>query len=159
MLCCVFLTLQCGQGLLVTVDYDGLLRCGGAVLPSWVILIVETLHVKLQMAITVKPEMSGRKTWTLIVAHYHQVVSCLQIYAPTFVHKVCKKTVSHWCVSSCGAAGLSCSWRQSYSLDTCEGVDRNAAPCESKVKQDVNHIKKESRWVQDRNTFEITETP
>lgn len=101
--------------------------------------------MKLQMAITVKPEVSSSKKMNMIAICYHQVVLRLQIYDPTFVHIVCKKTVSHWCVSSCVAAGLFCSWRQSYSLDTCGGEDRNAGPCEPKVQQDVNNIQKESR--------------
>lgn len=56
-LCCVFITLQRGQGLLITVHYDGLLRRCSAVLPNGMGLIVETLHVKLQVAVTVKPEI------------------------------------------------------------------------------------------------------
>lgn len=55
----VFLTLECGQSLLVTVDYDGLLGCSGAVLASRVVVVMETLHVELQMAITIKPEVLG----------------------------------------------------------------------------------------------------
>lgn len=41
-----FLTLQCGQGFFVTVDYDGLLWCGSVILLSQIFLIVETFHVK-----------------------------------------------------------------------------------------------------------------
>lgn len=59
----------------------------------------------------------------------------LSSFDPTFVHKVCMKTVSHWCVSSCAGAGLSYSWRQSCSLDTCEDEGRNVAPCESEIKK------------------------
>lgn len=65
--------------------------------------------------------------------------------APTFVHKVCKKMVSHWCASSCVCVGLSCSWRQSCSLDTCEDAGRSAVPCGSNTKQNVNHNSKEQK--------------
>lgn len=69
---CMFLTLQCGQGLLITVDYDGLLRCGCTALPGGMILIVKTLHVKLQMSITVKPKTFGQiNITTLIAVPYH----------------------------------------------------------------------------------------
>lgn len=51
------LTLQSGQRLLVTVHYDGLLRGGGPVLASGMGLIVETLHVELEVAVTIKPEI------------------------------------------------------------------------------------------------------
>lgn len=56
-----FLTLQRGKGLLVTVNYDGLLRRGSGILPSQIFLIVETLHVKFQMPISIKSEVSERK--------------------------------------------------------------------------------------------------
>lgn len=59
--CVVFIiTLQRGQRLLITVHYNGLLWRCSAVLPSGMGLIVETLHVKLQVAVTVKPEIWGQ---------------------------------------------------------------------------------------------------
>lgn len=54
--------------------------------------------------------------------------------------------VSRWCVSSCVGADPSCSLRQSYSWGTCEAAGRNEAPCEPRVKQDVNHFQKETPW-------------
>lgn len=77
------LTLQSGQRLLVTVHYDGLLRCGGPVLAGRMGLIVETLHVELEMAITVKPEIRQEETKTLVIAPRlaFYVVRC---YANTF---------------------------------------------------------------------------
>lgn len=75
------LTLQCGERLLITVDYDGLLRCGGTVLASRMVLIVKTLHVKLQMAIAVKPEIVGKKqTNKTTNNHYHFIVKYMNIY-------------------------------------------------------------------------------
>lgn len=56
-----FLTLQRGEGLLVTVHYDGLLRRGSGILPSQIFLIVEALHVKFQMPISVKSDGSETK--------------------------------------------------------------------------------------------------
>lgn len=56
-----FLTLQRGEGLLVTVNYDGLLRRGSGILPSQIFLIVEALHVKFQMPISIKSEVSETK--------------------------------------------------------------------------------------------------
>lgn len=51
------LTLKRGHRLLVAVEYDGLLGSSSAVLASRVVLIVETLHVELKMAVTIKPEV------------------------------------------------------------------------------------------------------
>lgn len=67
--CCavnVALTLKCGQGFLIIVDYDGLLGGGGAGLAGRVILVVQPLHVELQMAITIKPEMTDIKTISVV---------------------------------------------------------------------------------------------
>ncbi len=74
--------MKCCQGLLITVDYDGLLRCGCTVLASGMILIVETLHVKLQMAISVKPEILGKKninTYSCLSSLYGIQMCCIQI--------------------------------------------------------------------------------
>lgn len=83
----MFLTLKCGQGLLITVDYDGLLRCGCTALARRVIVIVETLHVKLQMTITIKPEIFGQKVY--------KMNSCLLPSKPFSMHKSsqCKLTL------------------------------------------------------------------
>lgn len=76
----MFLTLQCGKSLLVTVDYDGLLRRGSTALASKMILIMETLHMKLQMAITIKPEILCKfekksiNQSLLKAVHYHFTV-------------------------------------------------------------------------------------
>lgn len=74
----------------------------------------------------------------------------------TFVHKVCKKRVSHWCVSSCAVEGPSCSWRQSCSLDTCEDEDRNAAPCEPKINRMSVTVRKDTTRLKiHKNAIEI----
>lgn len=68
------------------------------------------------------------------------VSSAHKFCARTFVHKVCRKRVSRWCVSSCVGEGLSCSWRRSCSLDTCEAVDRNEDPCDPTEKKNSSDI-------------------
>ena len=69
----------------------------------------------------------------------HQIQDLWWLKCVTFVHKVCKRTVSRWCGSSCVDAGLSCSWRQNYSLDTCGGEGRNEAPCEPKDRENQSY--------------------
>lgn len=76
------LTLQCGQRLLITVHYDGLLSRRGSTLTSGMILTVESLHVKLQMAIAVKPKtLSTGNSDINLTAHQDNYADLCYSYA------------------------------------------------------------------------------